>query len=371
LAAVVGATRLGAHAGGCDARPSPRPAGNASSHWQLSSYSISNTVAEDEGDETPRVLAWEEVPMSATVAVTSITSFIGFVLNSLVLVLVLSRGRRAYHYFFAGYPFICAMWDLGIFLSMIRNDHVDELPTYGTIVWWPCTFMIAIIYTFTCAYLDQPRKWRTIFVWVVCTVVFLLGVLGLGGRMIGVYDYSWGHIYRPDSLLLTSTLLAGPLMVYYGLSALWYLFRAHGRESSPLRKRHILYILASFTIIQLAISKIAILYGLDNAFLMPACMLLNDIAAAIVGVAIVKDRLLDITLIVKKTAIYSVLAALAVLVFSVAEHLLATYVGDLFGGSSFSAYLVAVAAVIVVVMPFRKRVERTADRLFAEKRLAF
>jgi CDP-diglyceride synthetase len=263
------------------------------------------------------------------------------------------------------------MWDLGIFLSMVRNDYVNELPTYGTIVWWPCTFMIAIIYTFTCAYLDQPKKWRTIFLWVVCTGVFLLGVFGLGGRMVGVYDYSWGHIYRPDSQLLVSTAVAIPLMAFFGLSALWYLFRAYGKESSPVRKRHILYILVSFTIIQLAISKVAILYGLDNAFLMPACMLLNDIAAAIVGVAIVKDRLLDITLIVKKTAIYSVLAAVVVLVFSVAEHLLATYVGELLGESSIVTYVVAIAAVIAVVMPFRRRAERTADRFFAERRVAF
>jgi hypothetical protein len=309
--------------------------------------------------------------MSTTVVATSITSLIGFLLNSLVLLLVLSRGRRTYHYLFAGYLFICATWDLGIFLSMIRNDYVDELPTYGTIVWWPCTFMIAVIYTFTCVYLDQPKKWRTIFLWVVCTGVFLLGVFGLGGRMVGVYDYSWGHIYRPDSQLLVSTAMAIPLMVFFGMSALWYLFRAYGRETSPLKKRHILYILVSFTIIQMAVSKVAILYGLDNAFLMPGCMLLNDVAAAIVGVAIVKDRLLDITLIVKKTAIYSVLAAAVVFVFSVAEHLLATYVGEQLGESSTVIYVISIAAVIAVVMPFRRRVERTVDGFFAERRVAF
>ncbi len=309
--------------------------------------------------------------MSATVTVTSVTSFIGFLLNSLMLVLVLSRGRRTYHYLFAGYLLICATWDLGIFLSMIRNDYVDELPTYGTIVWWPCTFMIPIIFSFTCAYVGQPKKWRTIFLWVVCTGVFLLGVLGLGGRMVGVYDYGWGHIYRPDSLLLVSTAIAFPALAFFGLSTLWYLFRAYGKEPSPVRKRHILYVLASFTIIQLAISKVAILYGLDNALLMPACMLLNDVAAAFVGVAIVKDRLLDITLIVKKTAVYSVLAAAVVLLFSLAEHLLATYVGELLGESSIVTYLVSIAAVIAVVMPFRRRAERTADRFFAERRVAF
>jgi len=307
--------------------------------------------------------------MSATVVVTAITSFAGFALNSAVLALVLWRGRRIYHYLFAGYLLICALWDLGIFLSMIRNDYVDELPIYGTIVWWPCTFMFAIIYTFTCTYLGQPKKWPTIFVWVLSTGAFILGVLGLTGRMVGVYDYSWGHIYRPDSQLLVSAVIVVPL-VGFSLAALWYLFRAYRQETSPLRKRHILYILVSFTTIHLAITKVAILFGLDNAVLMPACMLLNDIAAAIVGIAIVKDRLLDITLIVKKTAIYSVLAAVVVLVFSLAEHLLATYIGDTLGESSFIAYLVSIAAV-AAVMPVRSRVERAVDRFFAEKRVSF
>jgi hypothetical protein len=309
--------------------------------------------------------------MSAAVVATAISSFAGFLLNSAVLCLVLLRGRKTYHYVFAGYLFICALWDLGISLSMVRNEYVDELPTYGTIVWWPCTFMIAIIYTFTCLYLGQPRKWRTIFLWVVCTIAFLLGVTGLGGTIVGVYDYSWGHIYRPDSMLLNSTLLALPLMAFFGLSALWYLFRAYRQESSPLRRRHIGYILVSFTIIQLATTKVAILYGLDLAFLMPACMFLNDVAAALVGIAIVKDRLLDITVIIRKTAVYSLLGALVLLVFALSEHLLATYVGEALGESSILTYLISVAAVIAVVMPIRKRVERTIDRLFAEKSVSF
>ena len=309
--------------------------------------------------------------MSAAVVATAVTSALGFFLNSAVLCLVLLRGRRLYHYVFAGYLFICALWDLGICLSMIRNDHVDELPIYGTIVWWPCTFMIAIIYTFTCLYLDQPRKWRMIFLWVACTSVFILGVTGLGGRIVGVYDYSWGHIYRPDAMLLNSTLVATPLIFLFGVSALWYLFRAYRQEPSPLRRRHILYILVSFTIIQLATTKVAILYGLDVAFLMPLCMFMNDVAAALVGVAIVKDRLLDITVIIRKTAVYSLLGALVLVVFALSEHLLATFVGEALGESSMVSYLISVAAVIVVVMPVRKRVERTIDRLFAEKSVSF
>jgi hypothetical protein len=309
--------------------------------------------------------------MSTTVLVTSITSFIGFLLNSIVLFLVLSRGRQKYHYLFAGFLFICALWDLGIFLSMIRNSYVNELPIYGYIVWWPCIFMFAIIFHFTCAYLNQPRKKRTILLWVVCTIIFILGVFGLTGKIVGVYNYSWGNIYRPDSQLLTGNLIGGPIFYFFGFSALWYLFRAYRKESSTLKKRHLLYIFISLLIVHFATSKIAILYNIDIPFLMPTCMLLNDIAAALIGIAIIKYQLFDITIIVKKTTIYSILAAIVVFVFSLSEHLLATYVGNIFGEQSIYIHLISVAAVIGVVMPIRKKVEGTIDRFFAKKKVEF
>jgi hypothetical protein len=308
--------------------------------------------------------------MSATVLATSITSFIGFLLNSTILFLVLSRGRKKYHYLFAGFLFICALWDLGIFLSMIRNSFTNELPIYGSIIWQPCTFMFAIIYHFTCSYLNQPRKKRTIFIWAVSFVAFILGVSGLSGKIVGVYNYSWGNIYQPDSMFLNSLLFSAPVIYFFGFSALWFLFHAYKRESSPLKKRHILYILISFVIVHLATSKIAILYNIDIPFLMPTCMLLNDIAAALIGIAIIKHGLFDITVIIKRTTIYSIIVALIIFVFSLSEHLLATYVGEIFG-EQFYIHLISIALVIGAVMPVRKRVENAIERFFAKKKVEF
>lgn len=308
--------------------------------------------------------------MSTTVLVTSITSFIGFLLNSTMLFIVLLRGREKYHYLFSGFLLICALWDLGIFLSMVRNSYVNELPIYGNIIWWPCMFLPAIIYHFTCSYLNQPRKWRTIIIWSACIVFFILGVSGLSGKIEGVYDYSWGHIYRPDSQLLNGNLIGFPFSLFFNLSAIWYLFSTYKKESSSLKKRHILYIVTSFIIIQLAMSKIAILYDIDVPFLMPTCMLLNDIAAVLIGIAIIKYQLFDITIIVKKTTIYSILGAIIVFVFSLSEHLLATYVGEIFGEQTY-IHIISVAVVIGVVMPVRKKVERAIERFFEKKKVEF
>ncbi len=58
--------------------------------------------------------------MSPTVLVTSITSSLGFLLNSTVLFLVLSGGRQKYRYLFGGFLLVYALWDLGIVLA---NDQ--------------------------------------------------------------------------------------------------------------------------------------------------------------------------------------------------------------------------------------------------------
>jgi hypothetical protein len=309
--------------------------------------------------------------MSATVLTTTITSSIGFVINSVMLFLVLSRGRKRYHYLFAGFLFVCALWDLGIILAMVRNIHVNELPTYGYIIFWPCVFLPTLVYHFTCEYLNQPRKKTIIALWAISTVIVILGMSGLAGKIEGVYEYSWGNIFKPDSMLQITSLASLPIWFFFIWSSCWSLFRARQRETSPVKRRHLAYILVSFSIISLAIVKTIILYNVDNPFLLPTGMLLNDICGGLIGIAIIKYRLLDITVIIRRTTIYSILVALIVLVFSVSEHLLATYVGDIFGEHSFYIHIISIAVVIAAVMPVKKRVEGAIERFFAKKKVEF
>jgi hypothetical protein len=309
--------------------------------------------------------------MSPTILVTSITSSLGFILNSTMLFLVLSRSREKYRYLFGGFLVVCALWDLGIVLAMVRNSHVSELPVYGYVIFWPCLFIPVLIYHFTHAYLHQPKKKMTFVLWTITGILFVMGVSGLLGRIEGVYNYSWGNIFKPDSMLRIGCLASVPIWFFCIWSSCWSLFRARRRETSPLKRRHLLYMLISFFVISLALVKTIILYGIDNPFLLPAGMLFNDISGTLIGIAIIKYRLFDITVIIKKTTIYSILAAVIVFVFSLSEHLLATLVGNMFGEQSFYVHVISIAAVIGVVMPVRKRVEISIERFFARKRVEF
>ena len=123
--------------------------------------------------------------------------------------------------------------------------------------------------------------------------------------------------------------------------------------------------------ISLANVKIAALYNVDNPWLLPTGMLIIDIFAALIGVAIIKHRLLDITLVIKKGTIYSLFLALIIFVFSCSEHLLSKYLGDLLGEQPIYIHLISIAIVVGALMPVRQKLERAIERLFAKKKVEF
>ena len=69
------------------------------------------------------------------------------------------------------------------------------------------------------------------------------------------------------------------------------------------------YILASFIVFIVAQVKLLVTLGVDLPFTLPLGMSLVDLFGALIGVAIVKDRLFDITVILEKGTAYSALGA--------------------------------------------------------------
>jgi hypothetical protein len=306
--------------------------------------------------------------LSTAVLFTAGISAFGLLLNSAMLALILTRGKKAYHYLFAGVLLICAIWDLGILLSMLRNNHPQELIIYGYIVVFPVTFLTALIYQFTISYLDKKHKIALVF-WVISIVGFIAVITGWGGKIDDVYQYGWGNIYRPDRSFLTLSLLSIPFGWLSLIISSWMLFQSARSEPSQIKRRHMRYIGFSFIMMLFAYVKVLVLYGYESPVLLPAGMFVNDIFSAVIAVAIVKDHLFDITLIIKKGAVYSVLAGVLIFVFSFSEHLLITYVGDLIGGHSQWIHLISIAIGILVLMPIKHRVEGFVERYFADKQV--
>jgi hypothetical protein len=309
--------------------------------------------------------------MSTVVTITAISSFIGFVLNSTILYLVLSKGKERYHYLFAGILFICAIWDLGITLAMLRNEHAADLINLGYIITIPCLFLLPLIFHFTCSYIGCPKMKTTIGLWSITLIMVILMTTGLLGRIDDVYRYSWGNIWKGDPVWQFGTIIAIPLIIAVILAVCWFLYKQIKQETMVVNRRHKIYVLVSFAAIGLATVKIFSVLGVDFPFLLPAGMALNDVFIVVIGIAIIKERLFDITVVIKKGALYSLLAAGIILMFSLSEHMLATYVGEFLGEDSFYLHLISIAVVIAVLMPVKHRLERILDGYFGEKRFEF
>jgi len=309
--------------------------------------------------------------LTAPVILTAIISAIGFLINSGMLYVVLSKGRKRYHYLFSAVLFICAVWDFGILLCMLRNSHESELIIYGYIIILPCIFLAALIYQFTTTYLQQPNKKLTTILWVFSILGFIAFTTGLGGKIDDVFHYSWGNIYRLDRTLQILALFSIPVGWFATISSSWMLFQESKRESSPIKRRHMIYMAISFAALTLANVKLAVLFNIDSVILLPAGMFVNDIFSALIAIAIVKHHLFDITLIIKKSAIYSALVGIIIFVFSFSEHILINYTGELIGEHSQLIHFISIGVGILVMMPIKHRVEGMVERFFAEKQVEF
>jgi len=306
---------------------------------------------------------------SPIVVITAIESGLGFLLTSLILYLLLSRRRKTYHYLFAAFLFVCFFWDLGTFLLMIRNTHLNELETIGYIIGVPCGFIPILLFHFACQYTGRSLKWAVVIGWVITMIFLVMGFFGQGWKVEGVYTYNWGNMFKIASNV--GGIISMVFWFAFNLSACWLLFDGAKKAASRLERRHYMYILTGTLVITFAVVKVGVVMGINIPFILPLGMFLVDVFNAIIGIAIIKDRLFDITVIVKKGTIYSILAGILLVIYSVSEHLLVTYIGERIGENSFLIYLISIALVIAVLIPVKNRLERGINKLFAQKKLEF
>jgi hypothetical protein len=306
---------------------------------------------------------------SLIVIITAIESGFGFLLTSTILYLVLSRGRKNYHYLFAAFLLICAIWDLGTFLLMIRNEHVEELDIIGRIAILPCTFIPALIFHFANLYTGKPIKWAVALLWGLTVAMWVPIIAGVVYRIEGIYSYDWGNIFK----VMPSVLDPMVFIFWFGINlwACWLLYKGAKRAASRLERRHYIYIVSGFLALTFAIVKALLTMGINVPFLLPLGMFLVDIFNAIIGLAIIKDRLFDITVIIKKGTLYSILAGLLIFIYSLSEHILVTYIGETFREYSNWAHFISIAVGIAILIPVKNRLERSMEGYFAHKKLEF
>ena len=226
--------------------------------------------------------------MTSVLKITTLIAGIGFLLNMTIFYLVLSRGKNLYHYLFAGILMICALWDLGILIAMLRNDFDQELILIGLLSTIPCVFLLPLIIQFTCSYLERPRVKTSLLLWIVAAEAALLMSAGKFGRITGIHAFSWGNFWRGDENWYRITQI-GMLIYFVLILAASGMLLARLRQGGSRQERwQVSYILVSFLALGLATIRVAPVLGVDLPYLIPAGLLVNDFFVVLIGITIVR-----------------------------------------------------------------------------------
>jgi len=228
---------------------------------------------------------------------------------------------------------------------------------YGLAVIW----ISPLFYHFICNFLDI-RRFRSIM------IHYLVGVVFLSITPTNLFFYK--AIWAFDSFYYA---LGAPL---YGLYFLWWmglviychtlLWRAYAKASS-IKQIQIKYFFFATSIgftggsLSYLPSFGVLLYPWGN---FGVCLY-----PLIMSIAIVKHRLLDIDLIIRKALLYSILSASLAAVYGGTILLIAQILGQHHAPSSVGSFALAAIFITLLFNPLRMRTQHWIDRRFPRERL--
>jgi serine phosphatase RsbU (regulator of sigma subunit) len=171
----------------------------------------------------------------------------------------------------------------------------------------------------------------------------------------------------------------GSLLVWAVLAAI-ALYRTHRESGLELRQQIRWPLWGTFTalVLSVVLSVVTVTYGLfateivDNVYyLQMAATLASKLVYLLIpvsfAVAILKYRLLDIDVIIKKTVVYAAVTGFVIAVYLVLAGVSGLALIQSFGLESQTATVVATLAVVALFVPVRNAVQKVVDRLFFQR----
>ncbi len=248
----------------------------------------------------------------APVTLHHILPLVALVLNVGLVAIALvrdpsSRLNRVFVWFVSA----MALWNFGVF--MLRRT-MDESGAFA----WEVVIHVGIIalpafyYHFVVVFLEATLKRRRalITVYGLSAAFSLLNLTGASAFMRGVQSTAWGWAPVPGPLYHA-------FLVYFYvflLAGLVHLRRAHTEAGSGFRRNRILLVLlgTAFTvlggfvdIIRFAVARVVPV--IEHAY--PVGIPTNMLCAVLFGAAIVRYRMFDVSVMVKKCAVYGMVGA--------------------------------------------------------------
>jgi PAS domain S-box-containing protein len=275
----------------------------------------------------------------------------------ILLILVAKDVRRKEVRSFAMYLVAMLVWQVGATgVSFTTNAEV-ALFFYGVI--FGLGSSVALFYAqFVRDFLGvRSKKWIIQFgyVWFVAAAVWTFS----GGPyvIVGIYQSAESSLLVPTfgTLFYAVSLIA---YSYFGYSAA-LLLGHHAKATSPAVRNRIKYLLTGLALVFLGSAA-----NFTALKPYPVDIVCNAVNAFLIAYAILRYQLLDISVVLRKGLVYSLLTAIVALVYFLGVFLALNLFHVLMGYQIFLLSLVLAAVTAVAMQPLRDMLQAWLDKLF-------
>lgn len=292
------------------------------------------------------------IPLLASISIGSLGAFCFYRNHE-------SRIHRVFFYLCAA--FVSWPFALGVFLNLESPKDV---------VWWTklghmtCTLAPAIYLDFTATFLKLSRLRsfvRACYVYVVCTIsIMWFTDWYFNGEII---RYAWGP-YAKGGWLASVDAIFGLLLISYSFSLLLRALRQARGHADTLYYDRTRYITLAMGVCAFAMMDYLPKYNIP---IFPLGSLAILSFAAITTYAIIRHQILDFTLAIRRTAVYSILAALITATYLVAILVMEKWFQGFFGYRSIVATSVVGFGTALGFTPLKNWVQQFVDQYFFKK----
>lgn len=294
-----------------------------------------------------------------TLAMALVSVSFAIVLSLILLFFILrqTREKKTGHYLLSTYVVGSLAISL-VGLLVISSPSPESTLLYSRLFSIPITIGNLSFYWFIQDYLGKKKKWWTGLSLVYLAVFACLNILYPELILAGaVWDASLGWfdiVFNEQTAWIAFVQF---LFVFHGLGQL---VQAHARTKSPREKNRLRYLL---------MAVLALTTGVASLYF-PQTRLVNPdslgtvISASLLTYAILKFKLLDIAVVVRKGLIYTVLTSLVTGIYLLIAFVFQSLFGIVYELTSFPTVISTAMFVAVVFQPLQNTTQKVIDKIF-------
>jgi len=270
----------------------------------------------------------------------------------------LIKGSQKSHKLFAALAFTVSWWCF-CQIWMVACDNPQTALLWGRVGYASATFIAPFFMHFIISFLQIKNKGRFLrFIYLISFIAASLKFTKYGIEYVTPKFYTKHFLIPNIAFHLSITIFW--LCTFY---AFWKLFVAY-RNSSGEKQNQLKYLIFSMLFgFTSGTVNFLLAYNINLPF-SPFLTYSGSIWALIAAYAIFRHHLMDINIVVKRTAVYSILVTLITFFYFIIVYLMESFFRGFMGYKSIPWTLSVIALFILVFQPLKNLIQSIVDKIF-------